>query len=77
MLLLLLLLLLMLLLLVLPLRKTKTNALLPVTSSIHWHMPIRAYLAFGNRFNPSVNQRRWNHRRVAQTLKHSDAQRMT
>jgi hypothetical protein len=52
-----LLLLLMLLLLVLPLRKTKTNALVPITSSIHWHMPLRAYLAFGNRLNPSVDQR--------------------
>ena len=71
-----LLLLLMLLLLVLPLRKTKTNALVPITSSIHWYMPLRAYLAFGNRLNPSVNQRRWKHRRVAETLKHSDTQRM-
>ena len=72
------LLLLVLLLLVLPLRKTKTNALVPITSSIHWHwyMPLRAYLAFGNRLNPSVNQRRWKHRRVAETLKHSDTQRM-
>ncbi len=65
-------LLLLLMLLLLVLRKTKTNALVPITSSIHWHMPLRAYLAFGNRLNPSVDQRRWKHRRVAQTLKHSD-----
>ncbi len=71
-----LLLLLMLLLLMLPLRKTKTNAPVPITSSIQWHMPLRACLAFGNRLNPSVDQRRWKHRRMAQTLKHSDTQRM-